>query len=242
MRQRVGIAVAVALVATLALSALGFANAKRMQSTKLGPLLCETNYGGKFVAIPGFPGEQIDRRLLSDLKWIEHRYPIFITDAYSDDPVHATNGEHPLGLAADIVPNKAEGGTWNDIDRLAAWAEPRQDHPRYPFRWVGYDGDEGHGRGNHLHLSWDHSDTKPFHVATTVYTLRCPSTSPIDTPTVPKPPKPPDGGGAVVGGGHGGHGGSGGGDPTVGNSGGLGGKLGAGAPVIETDGVGLGDL
>ena len=29
--------------------------------------------------------------------------------------------------------------------------------PRPPFRWVGYDGDAGHGCGNHLHLSWNHA-------------------------------------------------------------------------------------
>ena len=33
--------------------------------------------------------------------------------------------------------------------------------PRAPFRWVGYDGDANHGRGHHLHLSWNHSETKP---------------------------------------------------------------------------------
>ncbi len=44
------------------------------------------------------------------------------------DDVHSINGEHPVGLALDIVPNKAAGGSWNDIDRLAgvggAEAEP----------------------------------------------------------------------------------------------------------------------
>ncbi len=55
----------------------------------------------------------------------------------------------------DLVPGP--GGTWDDVDRLAAWAEPIQDHPRPPFRWVGYDGDPNHGRGNHLHLSWRHA-------------------------------------------------------------------------------------
>src|SRR5206468_9151760 len=64
---------------------------------------------------------------------------------------HAPGGEHPLGLAIDVVP--APGASWDSIDRLARWAEPAQDAPRPPFRWVGYDGDPGHGRGNHLHLS-----------------------------------------------------------------------------------------
>ncbi len=229
---RLLVTLAVALAATLALAALGFAKARKMQSTTLGPMLCETTYGGKFVEIPDFPGEKIDRRLLADIKYLRSRYPIFITDGHSRDPVHAINGEHPIGLALDIVPDKAQGGSWNDIDRLAAWAEPRQDHPREPFRWVGYDGDANHGRGHHLHLSWNHSDAKPFRPALTVYTLRCPDAVPI------KPPKPPAGG-AIVGGGHGGSGGSGG--PTVGNSGGLGGKRTLARPVIETGGVDLGE-
>jgi uncharacterized membrane protein YgcG len=243
-RRLIGV-LAVGLLAGLALAALGFAQ-KKMQSTKLGPLLCETSYGGKFVDIPDFPGEKIDRRLLSDIKYIEQRYEIFVTDGYSMDDVHSQNGEHPIGLALDIVPNKAGGGTWNDIDRLAKWAEPRQNQPRYPFRWVGYDGDAGHGRGDHLHLSWSHTETRPGHPATTVYTLRCPSTTVVPpAPTEPKPPKPPSGGGIPTDGDSGGGdragGGGNGGGTGGGGSGGIGGKRALAAPVIETDGVGLGE-
>ena len=50
-----------------------------------------------------------------------------------------------------------KGGSWDDIDRLAHYAEPQQNAPRPPWRWVGYNGDPGHGRGNHLHLSFQHS-------------------------------------------------------------------------------------
>ena len=128
-----------------------------MKSTKLPDGTCATTGGGRIVPIPGFPGEQIDRRLLTDIRWIRKRYPIFITDGYSDDPVHAANGEHPLGLALDIVPDTAAGGTWAQITALALFAEPIQGKPVVPFRWVGYDGDEGHGRRHHLHLSWNHS-------------------------------------------------------------------------------------
>ena len=138
-----GLLGALALAAAVGLLIAALAVASPMQSTKLGPRLCETTGGGKFVRIPGFPGEMIDRRLLTDIRWIEQRYPIFITDGYSMDDVHAQNGEHPIGLALDIVPNRAEGGHWRDITALARWAEPRQNHPRLPFRWVGYDGDAG---------------------------------------------------------------------------------------------------
>jgi hypothetical protein len=63
-------------------------------------------------------------------------------------------------------------GSWDDVDRLAKWAEPRQNYPRPPFRWVGYNGDVNHGRGNHLHLSWMHATTSPGHPAAWVITMR----------------------------------------------------------------------
>jgi hypothetical protein len=124
--------------------------------------------GGRFVAIPGFPGERIDRRLLADIAYLQRRYKILVADGYARTG-HARHGEHPIGLAVDIVPGP--GGSWSDIDRLAKWAEPRQNRPRSPFRWVGYNGDKNHGRGNHLHLSWRHSPTRRGKPARTVWTL-----------------------------------------------------------------------
>ena len=159
-----------------ALVAVGVATGA-MRSEKINDRLCETTGGGRFVKIPGFPGERVDRRLLRDINWMERRFSIFITDGHSTDPVHSANGEHPLGLALDIVPNKAKGGTWRDITRLAEWAEPSQNQPRAPFRWVGYDGDAGHGKRNHLHLSWNHSPAKFNEPARTVWTVKCPERS-----------------------------------------------------------------
>jgi hypothetical protein len=193
-------------LAVVALAATAIPAPARMHSTKVDPGLCLTEGGGRFVDIPGFPGERIDRRLLRDIKVLRRRYKIFITDGYSNDPVHSANGEHPIGLAIDIVPDKAAGGSWADIDDLAKWAEPKQNHPIAPFRWVGYDGDAGHGRGNHLHLSWSHSDTKAGHPAKSVYTMRCPKRRPkrdeggagsgggSDKPDKPNKPPPPSGG------------------------------------------------
>lgn len=145
-----------------------------MRSERLDRNLCLTTGGGKIVPIPGFPGERIDRRLLKDIKLLKRKYDIFITDGFSDDPVHASNGEHPMGLALDVVPT---GQRWRKISRLARRAEPRQDRPIAPWRWVGYNGDAGHGKGHHLHLSWNHSDTRPGGISRSVYTLRCPGES-----------------------------------------------------------------
>ena len=40
-----------------------------------------------------------------------------------------------------------------------------QNQPLPPFRWVGYNGDAGHGCGNHLHLSWNHAPARQFQLA-----------------------------------------------------------------------------
>ncbi len=237
----------VCLLALVAVGALAASAPGKMRTKKLGANLCQTTGGGKFVPIPGFPGERVDRRLLPDIRYLVRRYSIFITDGYSGDPVHAANGEHPLGLALDIVPDTAHGGSWRKITRLAKRAEPSQNAPIMPWRWVGYNGDSGHGRGNHLHLSWNHSDASPFHPAKTVYTMNCPGTS-------------PRGGDKDNGGGGGGKdngGGKDGGGKDNGPGGGLhpgqGGPGGGGVnpraasaferdaadPVVETGGVGL---
>jgi hypothetical protein len=229
LRSKIAIAVT---LAALALAALALPVAAKMQSTKVEAGLCLTEGGGRFVDIPGFPGEKIDRRLLRDIKYLKRKYKIFVTDGYSLDPVHSANGEHPIGLGLDIVPDKARGGTWADIDALASRAEPRQNQPVAPFRWVGYDGDAGHGRGHHLHLSWQHSPAKFGKPAGSVYTMRCPDQGPkrhegssdsggdADKPDKPAPPS----GGTEPG------------DATPsGPSGGTTPKL---APVaVETDGV-----
>lgn len=231
-RPRIDRALAALAWVVVAALLLSTGASAKMRSTRIAAGLCETTGGGKFVDIPGFAGEMIDRRLLTDIRWLRKRYPIFITDGYSMGPAHAINGEHPLGLALDIVPD-LDTGTWSQITALALWAEPDQNAPVQPFRWVGYNGDAGHGRGHHLHLSWSHSVVgragKP---ARTVYTIRCPRLPGASVPTTPTPPAPPPGGGTVTG-------------PVIGGgisgppSGGIGGKRLA-PPVAEISGADFG--
>jgi hypothetical protein len=131
--------------------------------------------GGRWVEVPGQTWARVDRRILADVIYLVSRYHVRIEEGYGTIG-HEPFGEHPLGLAVDIVPGA--GGTWDDVSRLARWAEPRQNHPRGPFRWVGWNGDFNHGHPSvckprlgcapHLHLSWRHSPTAPRHIARTV--------------------------------------------------------------------------
>ena len=130
------------------------------------------------AAIPHEEGDMVDRRIVPDLRWIAQRFPIYVTDGYSGPlpngehvgcrMCHVKHSDHYNGLAVDIVPLNGDGkcdATWAGITRLAEWAEPAQNEPAPPFRWVGYDGDAGHGCGNHLHLSWEHAAAPQFQLA-----------------------------------------------------------------------------
>jgi hypothetical protein len=131
--------------------------------------------GGRWVPVPGQAWARIDRRILPDVLYLVRRYRVRIVEGYGTIG-HEPFGEHPLGLAVDIEPGA--GGTWADVSKLARWAEPRQNRPRGPFRWVGWNGDFNHGHPSvckprlgcapHLHLSWSHTPAPPRHLARTV--------------------------------------------------------------------------
>jgi hypothetical protein len=137
---------------------------------------------GKIVPIPASipheDGDMVDKRIIPDLRWIAQHYPIYVTDGYSGplpsgehvgcNNCHVKGSDHYNGLAVDIVPAEPSSrcdSHWTTITALALWAEPRQNAPLQPFRWVGYNGDAGHGCGNHLHLSWNHAPVAQFQLA-----------------------------------------------------------------------------
>jgi len=137
---------------------------------------------GKIVPIPASipheDGDMVDKRIIPDLRWIAQRYPIYVTDGYSGplpsgehvgcDNCHVKGSDHYNGLAVDIVPAEPSSrcdSHWTAVTALALWAEPRQNAPLQPFRWVGYNGDAGHGCGHHLHLSWNHAPVAQFQLA-----------------------------------------------------------------------------
>ncbi len=148
-----------------------------------GPVSTRLAYGtGEIVpipaAIPHEEGDMVDRRILPNLRWIAARFPIYVSDGYSGplpngeragcNGCHVKHSDHYNGLAVDIVPLRPSSKcdeNWAGITRLALWAEPEQNKPAPPFRWVGYDGDAGHGCGHHLHLSWEHAPAPQFQFA-----------------------------------------------------------------------------
>lgn len=191
-----------ALAAVLALCLIAAA------SSSAGPMstrIVET--AGEIVPIPAaIPHEEddmVDSRIVPDLRWIAQHFPIYVTDGYSGpllngehvgcNNCHVRGSDHYNGLAVDLVPLNGTSGkcdaTWAAITRLALWAEPVQGKPVLPFRWVGYDGDAGHGCGNHLHLSWNHAPAARYELAEWVEVF--PVTGVPRKPRQPRP-KPPE--------------------------------------------------
>jgi hypothetical protein len=162
------------------------------------------------ASIPHEPGDRVDSRIIPDLRWIAARFPIYITDGYSGplpgsgrhvgcNGCHAAGSDHHYGLAVDIVPQHFSTTCdryWRPITRLAHWAEPRQNHPNPPFDWVGYDGDAGHGCGNHLHLGWTHAPGPEYRVSSWVEVFAAGGSQTTQPPPkqAPKAPTGPQGG------------------------------------------------
>jgi len=196
---------ALALLALVVLAIWAVTRASAGPESEAPPTPTKLIYApGKIVPIPASipheAGDMVDRRILPDLLWIAKRYPIYVTDGYSGplpdgrhvgcDECHVHGSDHYNGVAVDLVPvddTTTCGPNWAPITRLAHWAEPVQNQPRPPFRWVGYEGDAGHGCGNHLHLSWNHAAAAQFQLAEWVETF---PTTAAET-TAPKPHKHP---------------------------------------------------
>ena len=160
------------------------------------------------AAVPHEEGDMVDKRIVGDLRWIAAHHAIFVTDGYSGplpggehvgcNNCHVNGSDHYNGLAVDLVPlhgtTKCDA-SWAGITRLAEWAEPVQNQPVPPFRWVGYEGDAGHGCGNHLHLSWEHAAAGRYQLAewVDVFPTGSSATSEPRHPRAKTPPQAPPG-------------------------------------------------
>ena len=139
---------------------------------------------GWLAPVPGADGERCDARIVPDVLAILRTFGLQLTACYGGAP-HATDGEHPLGLATDLVPND---GDWNRTlaaARAFGWSPACAAAgcpDRGPFRVVLYNGYPGHGdpahtSTPHLHLSWQHAVTAPFTRAAWVRVLIPPDSS-----------------------------------------------------------------
>lgn len=146
-------------------------------TTTAGPLNARDWLGD----VPGFPGERCDLRIVADVVRLTARYGLRLTDCFGGEP-HARDGEHPLGLAVDVVPLD---GNWSRTLRLAidaGWTPSCASSgcaDRGPFRVVLYNGFPGHGdphhtSSTHLHLSWEHGPAEPFSPAPWVHVITAP--------------------------------------------------------------------
>jgi len=174
-RERRLVLIACAVVAAVAVVLLASPFASAFRDTPGATKLNDKH--GRFIPIPNqvphVDGAYIDKRIKRNLIWLADHFRIYVTEGFAGrlpngrkvgcPKCHVEDSEHKIGLAVDIVPlhNDWSGHCnkrWASVSKLAKWAEPKQNEPLPPFRWVGYNGDENHGCGNHLHLSWNHDD------------------------------------------------------------------------------------
>lgn len=141
--------------------------------------------GSWLAALPGFPGERCDRRIVADVLALVRRWGIVVSDCFGGGP-HAAGGEHPLGLAVDVSPRNGDWSRTERLARAAGWdpsCAASGCAGRGPFRVVLYNGYPGHGDPGfshhpHLHLSWNHGPATPFSPAPWVQTLLHPGRMP----------------------------------------------------------------
>src|SRR3954452_2411065 len=132
--------------------------------------------------VPG-TGATCDVRIVPDVRLLAERYRLAGTACLSLAG-HKAAGEHPLGLATDLVPGA--GGSWALLGRLAralGWRESCAGTGcagllPSPMRFIGWNGYPGHGdpahagvKFAHLHLSWAHTPAAPDTPAERVQTL-----------------------------------------------------------------------
>jgi hypothetical protein len=132
-------------------------------------------FSGRWLApMPG-THEQCDTRIVDDVLFLIDRFGLTVTACFAATG-HRIHGEHPLGLAIDVVPSD---GAWSRTAAAARFFGWQPDcaptgcaaEVRPPMRVVLYNGYPGHGDPEHchapacaphLHLSWAHGPTEPL--------------------------------------------------------------------------------
>ncbi len=149
--------------------ASGSATCDGLGAAQLSGQAQRVGFSGRWLAaLPGFPGERCDGRIIADVLLLASRYRLAVSDCFGlgEDRggPHATRGEHPLGLALDAGP---ASGDWDLVDQLARDLGWRRECAasgcegaaslNAVLRAIYYTGYPGHGRGDHIHISWRHA-------------------------------------------------------------------------------------
>ena len=142
-------------------------------------------FSGRWLApVPG-TNVRCDARIVDDVLYLIHRFGLTVTACFAASG-HDVHGEHPLGLAVDVVPSD---GDWERTAATASFfgwtpacaAIGCANNVRPPMRVVLYNGYPGHGDTGHcrppacaphLHLSWMHGTAAPLTPAPWVERLR----------------------------------------------------------------------
>ena len=132
-------------------------------------------FTGRWLApVPG-TGVRCDARIVDDVVFLTTRFGLRVTACFAASG-HALHGEHPLGLAIDVVPRDDDWTRTAATARSFGWrpacaATGCAGEVRPPMRVVLYNGYPGHGDPSHctppgcaphLHLSWAHGPASPL--------------------------------------------------------------------------------
>jgi hypothetical protein len=135
-------------------------------------------FSGAWLApVPG-TSLRCDARILPDVQFILRRFGLRLTACFAASG-HVAGGEHPLGLATDLVPVDGDWSRTLSAARFFGWspgcaANGCAGRLSAPMRVVLYNGYPGHGDPAHcpppachphLHLSWSHAPTAPLRPA-----------------------------------------------------------------------------
>jgi hypothetical protein len=141
-------------------------------------------FSGRWLALVPGTNVRCDARIVDDVLYLMRRFTLTVTACFAAAG-HALGGEHPLGLAVDVVPSDGDWRHTLAAARFFGWSSACASvgcagTVRPPMRVVLYNGYPGHGDpahcapptcAAHLHMSWTRGSAGPLTAAPWVMTL-----------------------------------------------------------------------